>query len=201
MKKIIKNYNNIILNKRAKYILYKRTHFLFADWLKQRKKNIYNLSTIQTEILKNIPTGNSIWVDSFGHAFYKMNKNIISFENKLYNFIFKKIKDDKKIYATDNFFSKTNTQVINKKLQPNSFVFFNCEIFRYVNIDEFIKKCEFLIQSYKDKKIIIFFDLLKIDFNRIKINNQEVIEKLKKNILNIKKFKKIDDFKYLLEIN
>lgn len=201
MKKIVKNYKNFIFHEKAEYQIYKAIHKNFRNWLVQRKKKLLNISPIEKELLSKIPIGNSIWIDCFGHAFYKFNKNIISFENKCYNFIFKKIKEEKKIYTTSNFFLKTNFQIL-KRLKPTSLVFYYSSIFRYLSIEEFVNYCNLFSEHFKNIKIIIFFDIELVDFNKIKMSNKEAIDDLQKKITCKKKsLVKKDSRGYMLELD
>jgi len=200
MKKIIKNYENFIFHEKASYQIYKRIHKNFYNWLIHRKKKFLNISPDEKELLSKIPTGRSIWIDSFGHAFYKLNTNIISFENKFYNYIFKKIKEEKKIYTTNNFFLKTNFQIL-KKLNPTSLVFYYSSIFRYVSIEEFTNHCNLFSNWFQNIKIIILFDIQFIDFNKIKMSNQEAIKELQKKINYKNSFSKKNNRDYMLELN
>jgi hypothetical protein len=200
MKKIIPNYNSVVLDFRAYYIIYKITHRNFVLWLKYRKKEQYPFTDAQKMIIEKIENKKSIFIDSFGYFFVKNNENVISFENKKYKKIFDKILDsNKKIYTTSDFFSNIMLQII-KRESPTYLVFFYADILRYKSVEDLAKFINYTKKKFKNMILLFFIDITFIDFNKIKYSNNDVIEMLKNKINALFSYKKISEFDYFIEI-
>lgn len=200
MKKIISNYNEATLDFKAYYIIYKKTHRNFVLWLKHRKKEQYPFTDAQKILIKKIKNKKSILLDSFGYLFVKNNENVISFENKKYKKIFDKIIDsNKKIYTTNNFFSKTMLQII-KRESPDYLVFFYADILRYKSVEDLAEFINSIKKALQNINLLFFIDMTFIDFNKIKYSNNDVIEILKNKINSLFSYKKIYRFDYFIEI-
>jgi len=200
MKKIISNYNDVIFNFKAHYIIYKLTHRNFVFWLKYRKKEHYPFTDVQKIFIEKTKNKKSILIDSFGYIFAKNNKNIICFENKKYKKIFDKIIDpNKKIYTTSNFFSNTMLQII-KRESPKYLAFFYADILRYKSVKDLAKFINYIKKEFKNISLLFFIDLKFIDFNKIKYSDIDLIEMLKNKINSVFLYKKISEFDYLIEI-
>lgn len=146
----------------------------------------------QQNILKLLPQGPSVWIDSNG---VDINSNIIAFEN-IKN---KDILESKNIRYYKNIFSKTLYQVINKYIKPSSIVFLS-EEFKYISDNQLIDNINFL-KEYIPCKIIIHINTIFIDFNKLKYPITSIIEKIKKNTDPACKVHNLDNFKYIFEIN
>lgn len=197
MKKIISNYDNAVFNFRANYQIYKMTHINFISWLKQRKNKQAILSDAQKIFIERNINKKNIFIDSFGYFF---NKGSICIENIRYEKIFHKILDPKKkFYTTNNFFSDDVTNFI-KKESPQYVVFFYSIVLRYNTIE----KLSELINCFKKKlehiNLLLFIDMIYLDFNKIKYTNIDAIEILKSKIDSKSFCKKISEFDYLIEV-
>jgi len=200
MKKIVSNYNKLILDFKSYYIIYKKNHPNFSFWLKHRKKEKYPFTDAQKIMIEKIKNKKSILIDSFGYLFIKHNKNIICFENKKYKKIFNKILDsNKKIYTTGDFFSNTMLQII-KRESPNYLVFFYADILRYKSVDSLAELINYIKKEFKNINLLFFIDITFIDFNKIRYSNNDAIEILKNKINSVFSYKKISEFDYLIEI-
>jgi hypothetical protein len=200
MKKIVSNYNGVVLNFRAYYIIYKKTHRNFVFWLKYRKKEKYPFTDAQKILIKNIKNEKTILIDSFGYLFIKNNKNIICFEDKKYKKIFDKILDNnKKIYMTCDFFNNTMLQII-KRESPSYLVFFYSDILRYNSLDSLAKFINYISKELQNINLMLFIDMTFIYFNKIKYCNSDAVEILKNKINSGISCKKISEFEYFLEI-
>jgi hypothetical protein len=201
MKKVISSYNNVNLDFREYYIIYKKTHRNFVFWLKYRKKEKYPFTDAQKILLKKIENKKSILIDSFGYLFNKSNKNSICFENKNYKKIFDKIlNSNKKIYTTSNFFSNTMVHII-KRESPRYLVFFYADILRYHSLDSLAEFINDIKKKLKNINLLFFIDITFINFNKIKYSNSDAIETLKNKINFVFSYKKISEFDYLMEID
>jgi hypothetical protein len=200
MKKIISNYNDVIFNFKAHYIIYKLTHRNFVFWLEHRKKEQYPFTDAQKIIIEKIKNKKSILIDSFGYLFVKNNENIICFENKKYKKIFDKIIDsNKKIYTTNNFFSNTMLQII-KRESPTYLAFFYTDILRYKSVEDLAEFINYVKKEFKNISLLFFIDMIFVDFNKIKYSNNDAIEILKNKINSVFSYKKISELDYFIEI-
>jgi len=177
MKKIVKSYADL--------------DTLDLDSKKKGYQRVRN-KVYQQNILKLLPEGVSVWIDSNG---VDISPNIIAFENFNNKDIFK----PKSVNYYKNTFSKTLYQYINKYIKPVSLVFYQSEEFRYITDDKVIENINFLSKLISCK-IIVYIDIVFIDFNKLKYPINNIIAKIKKNI-NLKcKVHNLDNFKYIFEI-
>lgn len=147
----------------------------------------------QQDILKLLPQGTSVWIDSNG---VDINSNILAFEN-IKN---KDILESKNIRYYKNIFSKTLYQAINKYIKPLSIVFYQSEEFKYISDGQLVDSINFLKECIPCK-IIIHINTIFIDFNKLKYPITSIIEKIKKNTDPTCKVHNLDNFKYIFEIN
>jgi hypothetical protein len=176
--KIIKNYDDLgELSTDAKKIIY------FKIKTKVHQKTILDL----------LPSGKSVWIDSNGS---NISSNIIAFENIKWKGIFNLT--DIKYYR--DFYSQALSQVIKKYIKPSSIVIYQSCEFRYINEKKLIDNINFLIKSYPIK-LLIYIDTVFIDFNKLKYSNQCIMEKTRESINQKSNIYKLDDFKYIFEIN
>lgn len=177
--KIIKNYNDLgEPNIDTKKIIY------FKIKTKMHQKAILDLLPNDKK---------SVWIDSNGDG---INSNIIAFENIKWKGIFKSTN----IKYYKNFYSQTLSQAIKKYIKPSSIVICESCEFRYINEQKLIDNINFLIRSYPIK-LLIYIDTVFIDFNKLKYSSKYIIEKTKESIKQKSNIYKIDDFKYIFEIN
>ena len=178
--KTIQNYSELgELSTEAKRIIYERMHDrIHQDYL-----------------LKLIPKGKSVWLDSFGHD---LGSNIIPFENQKWKTIFS-LPNSIKYY--NNFRSPTLIQSINKYIKPLSIIIYQSEEFMYVNKKELIDIIKFLIKSFPKIKLLIYIDTIFIDYNKLKFTGKHIIENTQKNITQNTTIHTYDKFKYIFEIN
>jgi len=176
--KIIESYNDVELSPEAKKKLYEVSH-------KQQYKNtIYNL----------LPEGKSVWIDSAGDC----NKaNIVAFEHRKWEGIFDH-------HMPVKYYSKVNSttmvNAINKYIVPTSIVMYESEEFRYITTKELIDKVCFLHASF-NAKLIIYINLIYVDFNKLKYTQSYIIEQVKAQTPPNTIIHHINKFEYLLEIN
>ena len=176
--KIVNNYTELgTLNTDAKKIIYNKMHDKMH----------------QTDILNLLPSGKSVWIDSYGDG---INSNIVAFENERWKVVF----DSTTVKYYKEFNSPTLIQAVNKYINPSSIVIYQSDEFKYINKQELIDKINFLIKSYPTK-LLIYIDTIFIDFNKLKYSNQHIIENTKKHITQNTTVHVIDDFKYIFEIN
>ena len=178
--KTIQNYSELgELSTEAKRIIYEQMHDrIHQDYL-----------------LKLIPEGKSVWLDSFGHG---LGSNIIPFENQKWKTIFDQPNN---IKYNNNFRSPTLIQSINKYIKPSSIIIYQSEEFMYVNKKELIDIIKFLIKSFPKIKLLIYIDTTFIDYNKLKFTGKHIIESTQKNITQNTIIHTYDKFKYIFEIN
>ena len=123
-----------------------------------------------------------------------MKSNIVAIENEKWKGIF----DPRKPVKYYKFFnSPTLVGAINKYINPTSIVIYHSEEFRYLTPEELRYKLEFMVDSYPTK-ILIYLDMIGIDFNKLKYSHSHVLESvLPENTV----VHNLEDFEYLLEIN
>lgn len=158
------------------------------------KKIIYNRvhgKDFTNTLNKILPLGKSVWIDSAGVP----NKNRYVFENRKWKGIFK----SKKIKYYGDFFSPTLMHSIKKYINPNFIVLKDCEEFRYLTPQELTNKIEIISHFYQTKIFLCIHTIL-LDFNKLKYPNNLIIENVLVNFLKYK-IHKIDNFKYIFEIN
>jgi hypothetical protein len=175
--KIIETYNDISLNTDSKKLIYNKMHDKMH----------------QAIILNLLPNGKSVWIDSCGDG---VNSDIVAFENEKWQGIF----DSSTIKYYKEFNSPTLVQAINKYINPLSVVIYQSDEFKYINEQELINKINLLVKSYSTK-LLIYIDIIFIDFNKLKYSNQHIIENTKKHINQNTTVHTIDNFKYIFEIN
>lgn len=197
MRKIISNYDNAVLDFRANYQIYKMTHINFISWLKQRKNKQTVLSDAQKIFIERNINKKNIFIDSFGYFF---NKGSICIENIKYEKIFHKILDTKKkFYTTNNFFSDDVANII-KKESPQYVVFFYATVLRYNTIEKLAELINFFKKKLEHINLLLFIDIIYLDFNKIKYTNKDAIEILARKINSKSLCQKISEFDYLIEV-
>lgn len=176
--KIIESYNDFKLTTKSRKVIYKQLHT--QEYL---------------ETIKSlIPKGKSVWIDSNGDG---KQENIIAFENRKWQGIF----DPRvPIKYYDEFRSKTMIQAISKYIRPTSIVVYESEEFRYVTPEALSNNLKFLYESFKIK-ILVYIDLIGVEYNKLKYTKEHIIEHLTKNSKEKIVVHGLDNFKYLLEIN
>jgi len=174
--KIIESYNDLNeLSIDAKKIIYSRIH----------GKGFTNT------LNKILPLGKSVWIDSAGVP----DKNRYVFENRKWKEIF----ESKEIKYYKDFFSPTLMHSIKKYINPDFIVLNNSEEFRYLTPHELTTKIE-IISNYYQTKIFLSINTIFLDFNKLKYPNSLIVENVAINLLKYK-IHKIDNFKYIYEIN
>jgi len=176
--KIIESYNDVDLSVESKKTLYKKLH-------PQRHKNF---------IINLLPGGKSVWIDSHGDG---SKANVVAFEHKKWKGIF-----DPRVLIKyySEFNSPTMAQAINKYVNPTSIVAYESEEFRYLTPNELCDKIMLLVHLFPTK-VLIYINLVNIDFNKLKYSKTYIIENVKKKINQNTIVHNLDNFKYLLEIN
>ena len=205
--RIIKSYAeanslNLLLNtsKKTSFSIYFKSKENFRYWLLQRKNKKISLSKKQEIILKLLNNQTTIWLDGFGFALRYFNDKIISIEQHHFKNILGKVKNNNHIYFSNNLFSEKSLKTINKKFLSNIIVL-DSQILEYITPLEIINFLTNLHKIFKERKLIICIDLKKINFNKLKFNNNEVLGEILKN-LNIKnKIHILSMFEYIVELN
>lgn len=199
MKKNISNYDNVELDDRAYYVIYKKTNRNFDFWLKHRKKKEYPFTDAQKIFLEKTNNTKSVLLDSFGYLFKNSNKNIVCFENKKYKKIFDKIVDSNKKIYTYNVLSDTLFQIV-KRESPAYLVFFYADILRYRSVESLAEFINDIKKKLQNINLLFFVEMTFIDFNKLKYSNNDSIEILKNKINAVCSYKKITEFDYFIEI-
>lgn len=172
----------------------------FKYWLVERKNKKISVSKRQEIILNLLDNKTSIWLDGFGFALRNFNNKIISIEQQRFKNILNKIKNNNCIYFSNNLFSDKSLNIINKKFISNVVVV-DFQIFEYTTPLEIINFLKNLYKIFKERKLIICIDLKKIDFNKLKFTNNEILEEILKNLDVENKLHTLSTSQYILELN
>ena len=129
--KIIKNYKEVSLSIDHRNMIYQKEHENYNFFINHEPLD----SPIHRMVLKVLPKGNSIWIDSFGYAM-KIER-IISFESRHNKEIFNGLDKKYKIHLAGNFLTKNTMKTIEKIYQPSSFVFYFPPFLKYTSAEEY----------------------------------------------------------------
>ena len=202
--RIIKSYaeaNSLLKNsKRVLFSMYSVSKENFKYWLVARKNKKISVSKRQEIILNLLDNKTSIWLDGFGFALRNFNNKIISIEQQRFKNILNKIKNNNCIYFSNNLFSDKSLNIINKKFISNVVVV-DFQILEYTTPLEIINFLKNLYKIFKERKLIICIDLKKIDFNKLKFTNNEILEEILKNLDVENKLHTLSTSQYILELN
>ena len=204
--RIIKSYaeaNSLNLLKNSKRVLfsmYSVSKENFKYWLVARKNKKISVSKRQEIILNLLDNKTSIWLDGFGFALRNFNNKIISIEQQRFKNILNKIKNNNCIYFSNNLFSDKSLNIINKKFISNVVVV-DFQILEYTTPLEIINFLKNLYKIFKERKLIICIDLKKIDFNKLKFTNNEILEEILKNLDVENKLHTLSTSECILELN
>ena len=204
--RIIKSYAeakslNLLKNsKRVLFSMYSVSKENFKYWLVARKNKKISVSKRQEIILNLLDNKTSIWLDGFGFALRNFNNKIISIEQQRFKNILNKIKNNNCIYFSNNLFSDKSLNIINKKFISNVVVV-DFQILEYTTPLEIINFLKNLYKIFKERKLIICIDLKKIDFNKLKFTNNEILEEILKNLDVENKLHTLSTSQYILELN
>ena len=159
------------------------------------------MKKIKQEIILNLlDNKTSIWLDGFGFALRNFNNKIISIEQQRFKNILNKIKNNNYIYFSNNLFSEKSLNIINKKF-ISDVVVVDTQIFNYTTTIEIINFLKNLYKIFKERKLIICIDLKKIDFNKLKFTNNEILEEILKNLNVENKLHTLSTSECILELN
>ena len=167
------DYSQVLESTKVQYQLYKSNHELFAQWVKTRKHK-FTLTANQSSIMQMIPSGKSLWLDSFGFALG--SKNIISVEERKYQKVFGSFFPN--MYFKDDIFSKETCKLLNKLVAPLSVVIYFSPAFKYLTEDDLCQRLNNLKSNFPNSKIIVGIDTIFIDFNKIKWSVNSVINRI-----------------------
>ena len=204
--RIIKSYaeaNSLNLLKNSKRVLfsmYSVSKENFKYWLVARKNKKISISKKQEIILNLLDNKTSIWLDGFGFALRNFNNKIISIEQQRFKNILNKIKNNNYIYFSNNLFSEKSLNIINKKF-ISDVVVVDTQIFNYTTTIEIINFLKNLYKIFKERKLIICIDLRKIDFNKLRFTNNEILEEILKNLNVENKLHTLSTYECILELN
>jgi len=194
--KVVKNYNEAMLSIDNKITIYKNEHENFYFFINKKPLD----SLLHNKIINLLPTGNSVWIDSFGYAMCM--ERIISFENRYNKEVFDGLSKEYKIHLTEDFLAKSTIKTIEKIYKPSSIVFYFSPFLKYTTLEEYNNFLNIYFNSFLKTKIILLLDLKHIRFNRIKLTNTEAIKIMCNHIPHVQiKTQKLDTFRYMLEIN
>ena len=194
--KTIKDYNQFIESVDNKTKIYKYDHENFRYFIDKKPLN----SFLHDSLIKKLPIGNSIWIDSFGYGMEM--ENVISFENRFYKEVFDKLDKKYKIHFASDFLAKRTIKTIEKIYNPSSVVFYFSPFLKYKTVEEYRYFLNVYYNFFNKKKIILLIDLKFLQFNRIMFSNHTVINDICNNIPKEQfKIQKLDTFKYMVEIN
>ncbi len=172
--KVVKNYKDIIkFDSKIQNLLFQKLH----------NKHF-------SQKLKSLTTKHkTVYIDSGATP----NKNTFVFEN----FKWKNVIKQKNIKFYKDFYSNTMAQSINKYIKPDVVVFENSEEFKYITPNKLKHKIKIISAKY-DAKLFICIDTVFLDFNKVKYTNDFIIKDIIKPKL---RSHKIDNFKYVIEVN
>ena len=171
----MKQYSNTLTNKRTQYSLYKATHPLFNQWMKQKHTGV-KLNSFGELILGGLPTGPSVWIDSFGKCFNDYKADIFSVESIKYVEILRGISGV--LLAGDVL--KYNIDSID----PTSIVFYDSPILTYRTPDDYIGMLLNFKAMYPEKMIVVKSNFIYIDFNRLKYTYNNIYDYILSKIPN-----------------
>jgi len=151
------------------YSLYKANHPLFDEWMRSKHKPITCLD-INNTILNLISDKKSIWIDSFG---YGLSDNFISIEHYRFHSLLGNLSN---IYFRQGLHNiKTYNELI-QTFNPEIVVYYKSEFFKYLTVSELIAKLKELKSIFNN--LIIYMDLLYIDYNKLKYPITHVISQI-----------------------
>ena len=176
--KIIDSYNDITLDAKSKKIIYGHLHL---------GQNIERIE-------KLLPAGKSVWIDSNGDT---SKSEIVAFENEKWKDVFETNKPIK-FYKT--FLSDVMVNAIQKYIQPTSIVLYESEEIKYLNTQQLIEKINYIVKCFHCK-VIVYFDLLFTDFNKLKYPYDHIATQIKNNITANNILHNIDHFRYIIEVD
>ena len=129
--KVVKNYNEAMYSIDNKITIYKNEHENFYFFINKKPLD----SLLHNKIINLLPTGNSVWIDSFGYAMCM--ERIISFENRHNKEVFDGLSKEYKIHLTGNFLAKSTIKTIEKIYKPSSIVFYFSPFLKYTTLEEY----------------------------------------------------------------
>lgn len=166
--------DNIRKNRRTHYSLYKGWHPLFEQWVSQRHHKITPNYACEY-ILSNLPAGNSIWIDSFGHYLKGHKDDIVSVEYTGAELLLSR--------PPDMFFVDDPLRH-NLAIDATSTVIFESRLLKYLTPDKFIDRMLTIKRLYSDQLIVVKSDLMFMDFNRLKYTYKDIHASMLSNIPN-----------------
>jgi hypothetical protein len=143
--------------------LYGATHPLFKQWTDDSK----NQSIIESMILNNIGNQKSMWIDSFGHG---LSPNFISIEQNHYSTALENLSN---VYFRKELNNIKTYQELVQTFNPEIVVYYKSEFFKYLTLPELIGKITELSRVYT--KLIIYTDLMFMDYNKLKYPIENLI--------------------------
>ena len=193
--KIVENYNDCIYSKKNKLLIYEREHEIYHNYVDHRSPGDRALL-----ILQMLPPGPSVWIDSFAHAFEQ--KHIVSFEMRWFKEVFDDLNKEYKIHLAGDFKAKRTLTVIEKIYSPSSIVFYFSAFLKYHTVSDYADVVRNYCNFFQGRKILFLIDLRFMIFNRIRSTNDQVIEHISESVQPRPiTTRKLDTFKYMLEIN
>lgn len=194
--KVVKNYNEATYSTDDKITIYKNEHENYYFFINKKPLD----SLLHNKIVNLLPTGNSVWIDSFGYAMCM--KRVISFEHRHNKEVFDGLSKEYKIHLAGDFLAKSTIKTIEKIYKPSSIVFYFSPFLKYKTLEEFNTFLTVYFNFFLKRKLILLIDLTFIKFNRIRLTNTEAIKIICNHIPHLQiKTQKLDTFRYMLEIN
>lgn len=171
----MKQYTDLRTNTRTQYSLYKATHPLFNQWMKQRRTGVKH-NAFSELIFDNLPQGPSVWIDSFGKCFKEHKDDIFSVEHVKYVNVLQGLSgvilaDDVLKYNIDSVGS-------------TSIVFYDSQILTYRTPDHYIGMLLNFKAMYPDKMIVVKSNFIFVDFNRLKFTYTNIYDYILSKIPN-----------------
>lgn len=195
--KIIKDYSEFIDSIENKTIIYERQQQNFRLFMQKKPLN----SFLHQKLVKILPIGHSVWVDSFGYAMGM--EQIVSFEDRYFKEVFDTLGiKNKKIHFAGDFLATRTIKTIEKIYNPSSLVFYFSPFLKYKTLEEFKSFLNQYFSFFPKRKIILLTDLKFVNFHRIILTNDMAIDVICNNIPKEQLIiQKLDTFKYMIEIN
>lgn len=185
----------MVWNKENKIIIYGKEHEIYHKYMNNNSPGDCALT-----ILKMLPPGNSVWIDSFAHGLAQ--KNIISFERRWFKEVFDGLSNKYKIHLAGDLKAKITLKVIEKIYSPSSIVFYFSSFLKYHTVGDYADVVRNYCNFFPGRKILFLIDLRFMIFNRIRWTNDRAIQHIGASVESHPiKTRKLHTFKYMLEVN
>ena len=153
---------------------------------------LYKNPTIDGKILKAIPEGNCVWVDS--SCISLKNKNYIALENISFKSVFNKKDLHARVHFYDDMRSELICKAMSKVYSPTCFVFYFSPTLKYLTLDEFKNLILMYKKNSPNAKVLVVVDMKFVLYHRLNLTNDDAV-----SYLSPKKQTRLGCFIYQLE--